>query len=406
MFELGNDIVFLSNPSEVSSYVNANFDTIIFDCDGVLYRGGDTAIPRANEAIRTLMVDQQKQVLFLTNNAEYSRRQLRDKISSVLLNQSSNNHNNNDDDNDDDDDDSAQANREKKKNQNDESFLLTEDQMITSSYSTAKYLYSQLCTNDGTTGDSNSKASEDCNIYVVGSQGLCREIEQFGFHVTSSSSINLSSSSSMDRSELASYSFDKEEEYSGTGTGSSDTGNSDTEKSRGIDAIVIGLDTDFTYRKLCIVAGLLKRYPHALFVATNTDAFDVVDNDSEHDSLTTIVSTLNLPGNGSIVKAIEVASQREAINVGKPSQVLVELLREEYDFDLDRTVMVGDRLDTDVKFGRDGGMKSALVLTGCTTVTKLMDVDGGDASAKDEEPLPHIIFPNMGMMAGPANTNE
>ena len=56
--------------------------------------------------------------------------------------------------------------------------------------------------------------------------------------------------------------------------------------------------------------------------------------------------------------------------------------------------MVGDRLDTDVKFGKDSGMKTALVLTGCTTAEKLMEVGVGT----DEEPLPHIIFPHMGMM--------
>ncbi len=37
----------------------------------------------------------------------------------------------------------------------------------------------------------------------------------------------------------------------------------------------------------------------------------------------------------------------------------------------EETMMSGDRLDTDIKFGNAGGMKiSALVLTGCATATK------------------------------------
>ena len=53
--------------------------------------------------------------------------------------------------------------------------------------------------------------------------------------------------------------------------------------------------------------------------------------------------------------------------------------------------MVGDRLDTDVKFGKDGGgMKSALVvLTGCTTANKLKEV----GVATEEEHLTHIMIP-------------
>ena len=358
MFELGNDIVFLSDQSEVSSYIQQRFDTIIFDCDGVLYRGGNNAIPECSHAIQSLMKDQQepsKQILFLTNNAEYSRQQLCDKLTTIV---------------------------------GCEEGLLTEEQMITSSYSSAKYLEKSLLT----LSEGGKKQAQDCNVFVVGSSGLCKEIENFGFQVNSLSSILASSStaaaedtssssspspspspsSSMDRTDLSMYSFEDEEIF--------DNGN-------GIDAIIVGLDTDFTYRKLCIVTSLLQRHPDAVFVATNEDAFDVVDGKINNDKR-------NLPGNGSIVKSIEIASERKAINVGKPSPILVELMQNEFDFEFERTLMVGDRLDTDVKFAKDGGMKSALVLTGCTTVEKLMDVGVGS----EEEPLPNIIFPHMGMM--------
>ena len=53
-------------------------------------------------------------------------------------------------------------------------------------------------------------------------------------------------------------------------------------------------------------------------------------------------------------------------------------------------------MDTDEKFGKDGGMKAALVLTGCTTADRLEELGVGT----EEEPSPHNIFPQMGVMAG------
>merc|ERR1719245_2212550 len=150
----------------------------------------------------------------------------------------------------------------------------------------------------------------------------------------------------MSRDELASYRFVNEIGPKGT-----------------IDAVVVGLDNEFNYRKLCIANVLLQRYPDAVLIATNEDAYDLVGSDARH-----------LPGNGSLVKAIETCSQRNAINVGKPSKILAELLSEEHGLNPSRTLFVGDCLDTDVRFGKDGGMKSALVLTGCTSASKIIQI--------------------------------
>jgi ribonucleotide monophosphatase NagD (HAD superfamily) len=57
------------------------------------------------------------------------------------------------------------------------------------------------------------------------------------------------------------------------------------------------------------------------------------------------------------------------------------------EFNLNETMMIGDRLDTDVKFGNCSGMKcSALVLTGFTTVNDVEDmIDKAVASGSNLE---------------------
>ncbi len=59
-------------------------------------------------------------------------------------------------------------------------------------------------------------------------------------------------------------------------------------------------------------------------------------------------------------------------------------------FDPSRVLFITDRMDSVVKSAKEGGMKSALVLTGNTTSDKLIEVS---SSAGVDATLPHIIFP-------------
>ena len=294
---------------KASDYVDKNIDAILLDCDGVLYRGLDVT-PEAPECLARLM-DKHKKLFFVTNNAGQNRQQLRDKLATLL--------------------DCPQ---------------LTQEQMISSSYSCAQYLKEHL--------------SDGKRVHVIGTQGLCDELVSTGFQVSGGPS---EERAGMSRDELAAYDFDALDP---------------------VDAVVVGLDTDFNYRKLCIANVLLQRNPDALFVATNEDAFDLVGADARH-----------LPGNGSLVKALEHASQRKAVNVGKPSAILADLIQRQHGLEGSRTMMVGDRLDTDIRFGKEGGMVSALVLTGCVTAEDLIAL----GKWTREEPMPDVILPYMGMLA-------
>lgn len=91
---------------------------------------------------------------------------------------------------------------------------------------------------------------------------------------------------------------------------------------------------------------------------------------------------------------MEYSSHRKAIDVGKPSRTLFDLIQSKVTLDVRRTVFVGDRLDTDIRFGVDHGMKSVLVLTGVTNVDVLRRIHTGTV----EEPIPNAIISHVGLM--------
>ncbi|MHC1600842.1 MAG: HAD-IIA family hydrolase [Candidatus Nezhaarchaeales archaeon] len=120
--------------------------------------------------------------------------------------------------------------------------------------------------------------------------------------------------------------------------------------------VVVGLDFDFNYQKLSKASREIRR--GASFIATNADATIPVENDV-------------LPGAGSIVKAIEVASGVKPIIVGKPSRIALKEALLRLQLKPEEVLVVGDRPETDVKMGKRLKCKTALVLTG---VTKERDV--------------------------------
>lgn len=73
-----------------------------------------------------------------------------------------------------------------------------------------------------------------------------------------------------------------------------------------------------------------------------------------------------LPGTGAILAAIETASGREAMVVGKPAPYLFALALERSGSDPQRTLVIGDRPESDVAGAHAAGLPAALVLTGVT----------------------------------------
>jgi phosphoglycolate phosphatase len=80
-----------------------------------------------------------------------------------------------------------------------------------------------------------------------------------------------------------------------------------------------------------------------------------------------------IPDAGPIVAAVKIAAKREPLVVGKPNTPSFDYICRHWKINPKRTIMIGDRLNTDVKFGRDHGLKTILVLSGCHQIEDILE---------------------------------
>jgi len=117
--------------------------------------------------------------------------------------------------------------------------------------------------------------------------------------------------------------------------------------------VLVGMDRQFHYDKLHLAAKAVRH--GAALLATNPDNCCPVQGDM-------------IPDTGAILSSIEAASQQKAaVMIGKPSSYYAEKSLQLLDVDRSSCLMIGDRLETDILFGKLNGMKTALVLTGISS---------------------------------------
>mmetsp|Transcript_97823 Transcript_97823/g.279784 ORF Transcript_97823/g.279784 Transcript_97823/m.279784 type:complete len:260 (+) Transcript_97823:162-941(+) len=120
-------------------------------------------------------------------------------------------------------------------------------------------------------------------------------------------------------------------------------------------AVVVGADSLINYYKIQKAASYLQCNPSTMFVVTNPDKQFLLKASSNHGGGMNI--PILAPAAGVWMKAIEIISNREADMIcGKPSPKLGKWLMDVHGYDADATCFVGDRIDTDVEFGRTNGM--------------------------------------------------
>lgn len=250
------------------------FDAFLLDMDGVLYLGG-SPLEGSIEAVKNLR-RLEKKLAFLTNNSSLSRRGYERKLSGFGLS-------------------------------------VDKSEIMTSAYATALYL-SEL---------TEDKAEEDRTVYVIGEEGLRKELEKAGFEVLS-------------RKEAEGASF-----------------------------VVVGLDRNLTYEK--IWGGLSAVLSSAEFVATNPDPTYPTESGLA-------------PGAGASIGALSASAEKEPSKIiGKPSPYMIDATLEILDISPDRTAVIGDRIDIDIQAGKKADLTTILVLTG---VDSKEDVDAANKTKR------------------------
>ena len=125
-----------------------------------------------------------------------------------------------------------------------------------------------------------------------------------------------------------------------------------TDEPKEIAYVVVAFDRTFDYRKLNIAYQAIKLGAH--FVATNPDRTCPVEGGE-------------IPDCAGMIAAIEaVTTKKVEVVVGKPSPIMIQAALEVLGLRPEDCILIGDRLETDIKMGKESGIATGIVLTGVT----------------------------------------
>eukprot|EP00112_Aurelia_sp_Birch-Aquarium-sp1_P016745 Seg382.8 transcript_id=Seg382.8/GoldUCD/mRNA.D3Y31 product="Glycerol-3-phosphate phosphatase" protein_id=Seg382.8/GoldUCD/D3Y31 len=192
----------------------------------------------------------------------------------------------------------------------------------------------------------------DKKVFLIGGVGIAEELENVGIQHTPIGPCPLPGDASLDLPYRVDLSIDKE-----------------------IGSVLVGLDEHISYQKIASAMRLLKN-PDVHFIATNPDThFPMGDGTS-------------IPGTGVILSAVQTASRRVATVMGKPEKPMMDAIKAIHNIDPAKTLMIGDRLNTDISFGNRAGMKTLAVLSG---ITSLKEIEELSQKEGDSELIPNFV---------------
>jgi len=154
-----------------------------------------------------------------------------------------------------------------------------------------------------------------------------------------------------------------------------------------IDIVIASYDRGFNYRKLQIAFDAIWQHKRAILITTNPDRYcPFPEGKGEPDA-------------AAIVAAIESSTGTKCVaNMGKPDRTMIDTVLSALGVDAKNTIMVGDRLETDVRMAVNAGMSSALVLTGDSS---LADLEGLDSAF-----WPTFVLDQVGSLVPRGGRNE
>jgi len=283
--------------TQVREWFNS-FDTVMTDCDGVLWVGAE-AIPGSPDMVRRFR-ELGKRVFYVTNNSTKHRREYKTKVDKL-------------------------------------GFGGDLDEIVGTAYLAAAYL---------------EQVGFDKNklVYVVGSTGITQELDDVGIKylpIGVSGTISL-----VDQVVLGLKDLHLEN----------------------VGALVFGVSKELNYKDL-ILCNILLANPDCLFLLDMPDETFKARTDCG-----TVVS---LPCTGSMVAAVATAAGRKPVVLGKPSKFMFEIVQKRHPtIQPERTLMIGDRANTDILLGKNCGLQTLLVGSG---VHSLEETRAWEASKDEEE---------------------
>jgi 4-nitrophenyl phosphatase len=196
------------------------------------------------------------------------------------------------------------------------------------------------------------------NIYLIGSKGLQNELENKGFTIYGGPSnknidyIENFSASMMDHVHV----------------------------DENIHACVCGYDEQFNLFKIFYASQIINKT--GMFFGTNYDN-------------KTLVGKKYFPGSYTFIAALEATTEIKADIVTKPDPRSLEIILTDHNIpetQKNKILMIGDNLNTDIKFANNNGIDSLLVLTGVTSEEEFENLKNKDVENKK---LPTYVMKNF-----------
>jgi len=128
-----------------------------------------------------------------------------------------------------------------------------------------------------------------------------------------------------------------------------------------VDYVIVGMDRNFNYKKLSFAQNSILQ-GKAQFYATNADS-------------TFPIANRLLPGAGVMVNAVQTCTDQKPLKIfGKPNPFGISKILKETNTSPYKSVIFGDRLNTDILAGNRAKIKTVLVLTGVTKESDLIKI--------------------------------
>ncbi|MGA1977173.1 MAG: HAD-IIA family hydrolase [Bacteroidales bacterium] len=123
------------------------------------------------------------------------------------------------------------------------------------------------------------------------------------------------------------------------------------------DYVVVGDTHGYTFEKVALAVNLVLN--GAKLIGTNSDVSGPVENGIA-------------PSTKALIAPIEIATGKKAYFVGKPNPLMMRIALRKLGVKRDDAIVIGDRMDTDVRCGLEAEIDTVLVLSG---ITRREDMD-------------------------------